>query len=103
MHGYLQFYKMVVKTEEGAYRALQWKAAGYVSEKTTLALLARADNARDPIRKAKITEAQTNAKIARLKAKILEKVDGLIDRGEMQEALALLQMQPKQIEKTGAE
>lgn len=72
-------------------------------QKSTLALLAHADNARDPIRKAKIVEARTNAKIARLKAKILEKVDGLIDCGEMQEALALLQMQPKPIEKTAAD
>ena len=103
MHGYLQFYKMVVQSEEAAYRTLQWKAADFASEKSTLALLARADNARDPIRKAKIVEARTNAKIARLKAKILEKVDGLIDRGEMQEALALLQMQPKQIKKTAAD
>ena len=41
MHGYLQFYKMVVKVEEEAYRALQWKAASFASEKSTLALLAR--------------------------------------------------------------
>lgn len=101
--GYVLLYQAVAWHEEMARHSLLFDVAAKKDARLSMKLLERMDRDHDPIRKAKIVEARTNAKIARLKAKILEKVDGLIDRGEMQEALALLQMQPKQIEKTAAE
>lgn len=56
--------------------------------------LARMDRAEDPLRLAKVEEAQANARLARLKTRFIDKAEELFDAGDYDGALRMIGMKP---------